>query len=557
MNDQPWLSHYDPGVPHRLEYRAMPVHQFLRDSARSFPEHACTIFNGHSITYQEMDRLSNVLAAALVDMGLQKGDRVGLLIPNLPQYVLVFYAVLKAGGVVAALNPAYKPREVDFHLTDSGVHFVFCMTPLLDVVKASSAASGLARIIHTGLEDESRLVDALSISGTAPQGKVLPLLDVLAGYSAQPAPQVDVSAEDVAIFQYSGGTTGTPKGALGLHRNLTANTQQFRAWLVGLNEGDEAVLAAIPLFHVYGMVIAMSLGVYLGAALVLIPDARDIVNILNHIDRYHTTLFPGVPNLYNAINNHPDVSAGKYNLRSIKACISGSAPLLRETKERFEALTGGHLIEGYGLSEAPTATHCNPMFGVNKTGSIGLPLPDVDCALLDVATGEVFRQPDRDGELLIRGPQIMAGYHNMPEETADTLRDGWLHTGDIARVDEEGYFYLVDRKKDLIKVGGFQVWPREIEEVIAAHPAVKEVGVAGVPHPTRVEVVKAWVVLREGQSLGVEDVRAWCREALVGYKVPAEVEFVDALPRTGVGKLLRRELVRRHVEIQSGGVHSD
>jgi long-chain acyl-CoA synthetase len=321
----------------------------------------------------------------------------------------------------------------------------------------------------------------------------------------------------------------------------------FRRWLVGLHDGQETVLAAIPLFHVYGMVIAMSVGMGLGASLVLVQNPRNLEELLGAIQKYRPTLFPGVPSMYQAINQHPEVVAGTYDLSSIKACISGSAPLLPEVKLRFEARTGGKLMEGYGLSEAPTATHCNPMYGENRVGSIGLPLPDVDCRIVDLETG-VDVAPGERGELLINSPQIMRGYHNRPDEDAITLADGWLHTGDVARMDADGFFYLVDRKKELIKISGFQVWPREVEEVIAMHPKVRECAVSGVPHPIKVEIVKAWVVLKPGEMLDSEEVRRWCSKLLAGYKVPAEVVFRQDLPRSTVGKVLRRELRRMHIE---------
>jgi long-chain acyl-CoA synthetase len=292
---------------------------------------------------------------------------------------------------------------------------------------------------------------------------------------------------------------------------------------------------------------------YMSASLVMVPNARDIPDILENIHKYKPTIFPGVPTLYNAINNHPDVQAGKISLRSIKACISGSAPLLRETKETFERLSGGKVFEGYGLSEAPTATHCNPLLGINKTGSIGMPLPNVEVKLISLDDGETELQQGEIGEVIIHGPQVMKGYHNMPTETANslrTLKDGnvWLFTGDIARMDEDGYFYIVDRKKELIKPGGFQVWPREVEEAIAAHPKVLDVGVAGIPDPYSGESVKAWIVLKPGESVTVDELKAFCKERLAPYKVPKHYEFRSELPKTTVGKILRRELVRQHKE---------
>lgn len=305
---------------------------------------------------------------------------------------------------------------------------------------------------------------------------------------------------------------------------------------------------AIPMFHVYGLVAGMSFGISSGATLVLQPDPRDTKEILDLIAKYRPSIYPGVPAMYNAINNHPDVQAGKADVSSIQACISGSAPLMRETKVLFEKQTGGKLVEGYGLSEAPTATHCNPVFGLNKEGSIGLPLPDVDARIISLDDETTILGPGEVGELVIKGPQVMKGYHNMPTETTNALRDGWLYTGDIARMDEEGYFFIVDRKKELIKPSGYQVWPREVEEVISEHPDVLEVGVAGVPDAYRGETVKAWVVLKPEKSISSDELRAWCKEKMAAYKVPTDVEFRDELPKTTVGKILRRELIRQHGE---------
>jgi len=316
-----------------------------------------------------------------------------------------------------------------------------------------------------------------------------------------------------------------------------------------IEEGKEVVLMAIPLFHVYGMVAGMCFAIKAAASMVMIPNPRDLKDVLDSIQKYKATIYPGVPTMYNAINNHPDVIAGKYKLNTIKACISGSAPLMRETKVRFEQLTGGKLVEGYGLSEAPTATHCNPLYATDSpVGSIGLPLPDVDCKIISLDDEVTELPPGEVGELVIKGPQVFKGYHNMPTETENTLRNGWLYTGDIARMDEEGYFYIVDRKKELIKPGGYQVWPREVEEVIMGHPKVLEVGVAGVPDPYRGETVKAWIVPKPGETLTEQEILDWCKERLAKYKVPTQIEFRAELPKTTVGKILRRELVREHKE---------
>jgi long-chain acyl-CoA synthetase len=553
MQAKPWLKHYDENVPAHLTYPDIPLYGFLDQAASAYPDQACTIYEDQAIGYAEMEILTDQFAASLVRWGVKKGERVGIILPNIPQFVLAFYGILKAGGIVVAMNPQYKERELAFQLEDSQVKTIVALASLSGLLETIREKIGIESIILTEGEDAFDLVDT-TLPEYAPQKPcgsgpgdcwLTTFLSLGRGFPHEFPP---VGSQDPAVYQYSGGTTGIPKAAIGLHRNLVANTIQFRNWLSGLEDGEEVVLTAIPLYHVYGMVIAMSVGVSLGASLVLIPNARNVQDILVNIENYRATLFPGVPNLYQAINTHPDVLAGKVNLKSIKACISGSAPLLAETKRQFEALTGGKLMEGYGLSEAPTATHCNPMFGENRTGSIGLPLPDVDCKIVDLEDGKQELPVGQPGELVIRSPQVMAGYHNQPEEEKLTLVDGWLHTGDIARMDGDGYFYLVDRKKEMIKVSGFQVWPREVEEVIALHPKVKEAAVASVPDPERVELVKAWVVLKEGQSLTAEEVRRWCGQYLASYKAPTLVAFREDLPRTTVGKVLRRELRRMHIE---------
>ena len=333
-----------------------------------------------------------------------------------------------------------------------------------------------------------------------------------------------------------------PKAAIGMHKNLIANVHQFQTWC-DLKPGKETILAVIPLFHVYGMVLALAMSAALGAKLILVDDPKNIDHILEEIEKQKVTFFPGVPTLYYAINQNKKVKEGKCNLSSIKACISGSATLHHQIKEEFEQLTGGKLIEGYGLSEAPTATHCNPLYGKNKTGSIGLPLPGVDCRVVDIDDGQTDRKIGEAGELILRGPQVMKGYHNNPEENKVALREGWLYTGDVVRMDEDGYFFIVDRKKSLIKVGGFQVWPNEIEAILNSHPLIQESAVGGIPDIEKGEKVIAWVVLKPGEELDKENIFQWCERQLVFYKLPVEIIFVDKIPRTGVGKVLRRELI--------------
>ncbi len=566
MNDRPWIEHYDKGVPASLEYPEAPLFHFLEESARKYPDRACTIFKGAVVTYKEMNEITDHIAAALAAMGVKKGDRVGIFMPNTPQFVMAYYGILKAGGVVVATNPLYTPPEIAHQANDSGVEIMFVMTNFYKTIKAAQPNTGIKKLIVTNLKETLppllRVLFTLArekkggfrIEGGLAEGDVW-FQDLLKQYASSPRPKLDISPEDTCLFQYSGGTTGVAKAAVALHRNVVANTLQIKNWFVNFEEGKETVLMAIPLFHVYGMVAGMNFAMASSAAMVMVPNPRDISDVLENISKYHPTTFPGVPTLYNAINNRPEVKAGKISLRSIKACISGSAPLLRETKETFEALSGGKLFEGYGLSEAPTATHCNPLNGVNKTGSIGMPLPDVNCKIISLDDGETEMPQGEIGELVIHGPQVMKGYHNMPTETANslrTLKDGqvWLFTGDIAQMDGDGYFFIVDRKKELIKPGGFQVWPREVEEAIAAHPKVLEVGVAGIPDPYRGETVKAWIVLKPGQEATADEIKAWCKERLAAYKVPTHYEFRSELPKTTVGKILRRELVRQHKETE-------
>lgn len=557
MDERVWLKHYDDGVPKSIEYPQIPLFSLLEESARKFPNSPCTIFKGAVITYKEMNDLTDRLAAALAKLGIKKGDRVGILMPNTPQFVMAYFAILKIGGVVVATNPLYTASEIQRQVVDAGIEVMLVMSNFYNTVKQIQTKTKIKTFVVTNLKET--LPPVLSLLFTLAKEKKggfrvqigtgdYWLQDLIKKYKPQDRPNVNVTPEDVALFQYSGGTTGDSKGAIALHRNLVANSLQVRSWLPTAVEGKEVVLMAIPLFHVYGMVAGMCFAVQAAASMVMIPNPRDMKDVLSSIQKYNASIYPGVPTMYNAINNHPDVLAGKYNLSTIKGCISGSAPLMRETKVKFEELTGGKLVEGYGLSEAPTATHCNPLYGYNPPGSIGIPMPDVDCRIISLDDEVTPLEPGEVGELVIKGPQVFKGYHNMPTETANALRDGWLFTGDIARMDEDGYFYIVDRKKELIKPGGYQVWPREVEEVIATHPKVLEVGVAGVPDPYRGETVKAWVVVKPGESLTEEEVKEWCKEKLAKFKIPTLVEFRKELPKTMVGKILRRELVKEHRE---------
>jgi long-chain acyl-CoA synthetase len=560
MEKRPWLKSYDPGVPHEIDYPEVPLYALLEETAQQYPDSPCTIFKGATLSYKEINQLVDRLTAGLAEIGIKKGDRVGIFMPNTPQFVIAYFAILKLGGIVVATNPLYTSREIEHQVNDAGIEVMLVMSNFYNLIKEVQPKTKIRKIIVTNIKEYLPSVLAFLFTLTKEkkggfrvqlaEGDIW-MKDLIDRYKPEDRPAVEVGPDDMALFQYSGGTTGISKGAIALHRNLVANALQIRCWMPNAEDGKEIVLMGIPLFHVYGMVAGMTFAIRTGASMVMVPNPRDLKDVLSNIQKYKATIFPGVPTLYNAINNHPDVVAGKYKLDTIKACISGSAPLMRETKDKFEALTGGKLVEGYGLSEAPTATHCNPLFGEVRAGSIGLPLSDVEARIVDLDDGVTVLQPGEVGELVLKGPQVFKGYHNMPTETTNTLRDGWLYTGDIARMDDDGYFYIVDRKKELIKPGGYQVWPREVEEAIMENPKVLEVGVAGIPDAYRGETVKAWVVLKPDQTATEEEIKEWCKERLAKFKVPTQVEFRQELPKTTVGKILRRELVREHKEMVS------
>jgi long-chain acyl-CoA synthetase len=557
MEARPWHQFYDEGAPTSIDYPQKPLFHFLEKAAKDYPDRACSIFKGASVSYAEMNELSDRLAAALKELGVQKGSPVGVFMPNSAQFVMAFYAILKAGGIVVATNPLYTAREIEHQMNDAGVEIMLVMSNFYDLVKEVQPKTKLKKLIVTNIKEylPGLLRFLFTVAKEKKEGHRVTLgdgdywlQDLLKQYQPQDRPEVDVKPSDDALYQYSGGTTGLSKAAIAQHSNLVANTLQIQSFMPDINIGEEIVLMAIPMFHVYGMVAGMSFGIASAASLVMVPNPRDMDDVLDSIAKYRPTIYPGVPTMYNAINNHPKVKAGAVDVSSIRGCISGSAPLLRETKATFEELTGGKLVEGYGLSEAPTATHCNPLYGINKEGSIGIPLADVDARIIDLDDETTELGPGQVGELVIKGPQVMKGYLNMPTETANSLRGGWLYTGDIARMDNDGYFFIVDRKKELIKPGGFQVWPREVEEVICENPKVLEVGVAGIPDAYRGETVKAWVVLKPNETATADEIREWCKERMAAFKVPTHVEFRDELPKTTVGKVLRRELVRQDRE---------
>ncbi len=559
--EKPWLKFYDEGVPHTLQYPEVPLHWFLEEAARKYPDSIATVLPGRfgdsKLTYKELNELVNRLANALIDLGVKKGDRVALYMPNCPQFVIGYYAILKAGGIVVTTSPLYSPREVQHQFNDSGTETVIVLSLYYRVVKQVQDKTKVKNVIVTNIKEHLSSIDRLLFTLVMEkkeghrvelaEGDVW-LKDLLEKYPPDD-PKVDVGPDDTALFQYTGGTTGVPKAAVILHRNLVANTLQAGAFLPDMKMAGEIHLAAIPLFHVFGMVATMAHAVSIAGAMVLISNPRDIDALLKAINKYKPTIFMGVPTMYNAINSHPDIA--RYDVKSIRACISGSAPLPMVVKQRFEELTGGKLVEGYGLTEAPTASHANPVYGKNVEGSIGLPLPDVEAKIVDLEAGTKDLPVGEVGELVFRSPNVMEEYWKMPEETAIALREGWLYTGDIAKMDEEGYFYIVDRKKDMIISSGFNVYPREVEDVLYEHPKIQDAAVAGIADPKRGETVKAWVVLKPGETTTVEEIRDFCRDKLAKYKIPYYVEFRDELPKTMVGKVLRRMLAEEEAAKQA------
>jgi long-chain acyl-CoA synthetase len=553
------VSAYEPGIPSTLQYPAVPLHHLLAASAATYPTRPALDFYGRRLTYQKLDRAANRFANALAGLGVRKGDRVAVMLPNVPQAVIAYYGALKLGAVVVQVNPLYVEREIEQQVRDAGARVLVALDLFYPRIEPVRTSAGLEAVIVTSVRDALPWYLAMlyplkawreGTSVCVPKAPPVYDFQSLVAAAREEAPPVEVVPDDLALLQYTGGTTGVPKGVMLTHRNLVANTLQCRAWMPSLRDGEEVFLGVIPFFHVYGMTACMNLAIATGGLIVLLPrfTTRDV---LRAIVKSRATIFMGVQAMYVAINNFPDVR--RYNLSSIRICISGAGPLHVEVQDRFEALTGGKVVEGFGLSEASPVTHVNPIFGRRKKGTIGLPLPDTEAKVMDVESGTREMPMGEAGELVIRGPQVMSGYWRRPDETAGVLRNGWLHTGDIATLDAEGYFTIVDRKKDMIKTKGENVYPRDIEEVLFRHPKVKDAVVVGVPDEFMGEMIKAYIVLRDGETTTEDEIVAYCGRELAKFKVPKAVEFRQELPRTMVGKVLRRvlleeELKKRHAQ---------
>ena len=547
-----WTASYPPGVPATHDYPEVPLTRFLDDAARQFPKAPAVDFMGNRWTYSDLRDLVDKCAAALRGLGVAKGTPVGFILPNLPQNVIAYYATHRLGGIVVENNPMYTERELQHQLEDAGVEVLITLDQFYGKVKTIRAElPKLREVVVTNVFDGMKGLKAKLGPKTskgkavlAPVAKSEPVKfwkDLMKS-ARGPVPQAEIDPKrDLALLQYTGGTTGVSKGVMLTHYNLVANAWQNRLWLSDIQPGKEVVICALPLFHSYGQTVCMNVGVLGAGLLVLVANPRDIGALLKEIDRTQPTLFPGVPTLYVNLLAHPDLK--NYKLDSIRACISGAAPLPVEVQEQWERVTGGKLVEGYGLSETSPSSHANPVYGKRKIGTIGLPLPDTDCKLVDVDDPSKDVAVPGPGELCIKGPQVMQGYWNRPDETHDVLREGWLYTGDIAEVDEEGYFKIVDRKKDMIIVGGFNVYPRDVEEVLYQNSKVLECAVVGLRSAKSGETVKAYIVLKKGENATEDEMEAFCRERLTAYKVPKAFEFRADLPKTMVGKVLRRALV--------------
>jgi long-chain acyl-CoA synthetase len=537
--EKPWIGCWPKDVPKSIDYPEISLGQMLHKTAGTFPENPALYYSKQKITFFELETLAGRFGKALQERGVRKGDRVALYLPNIPEFVVAYHAVLRIGAIGVAVSPLYKERELLRILTDSEAGVIVCWDKLLQLVEAAGNKRKLDHIITaTGHDMSLRVSNLTRENSTLETENVNALIAENDGVSSLAEIQ---PRKDVALLQYTGGTTGVPKGAMLTHYNLVANAIQFSTWL-GMKAG-EVHLAALPLFHIYGMTVAMNAPILTSGSIVLIPDPRDTDAILQAIDNFRPTVFCGVPATYLAIIDRSDMHRDR--LRSIRVCVSGASPLPFQVQQKFEAMIGGRLVEGYGLTEASPVTHVNPLDSVekNRSGSIGIPISDTEAKIVDAETGDHVQPPGIAGELVIRGPQVMIGYWRNAQETKMALRDGWLHSGDIATMDSDGYFRIVDRKKDMINVSGMKVWPREVEEVLYEHPAVREAAAVSIPDPTSGEAVKAFVVLKEGcKEVAPSEIVEFCKERIASYKAPKIVVFQDTLPKTSVGKILRREL---------------
>ncbi|RFU64773.1 long-chain-fatty-acid--CoA ligase [Peribacillus glennii] len=529
LTNRPWFTFYQTND--FFELPEISIYSLLDQSVKKYGDKTAIIFEDKRTTYRDLKYQVDCLAGKWKEMGFEKGDRIGLMLANHPHYIVAYYAAQALGLVVVQVNPMYTTRELLQIVNDSQISSIVGDSIAYQAIKQVENIHSFTYLLGSHLSEE--------------EGKGFIDLETLIGEGIRLDDPEEVNArEDVAVIQYTGGTTGKMKGAMLTHFNLTSNViQSFQMYGSAMVPGKETVLVATPLYHVYAMTSAMNLGIYIGADLLLFRKF-EIENVLENIKTYKPTFFPGVPKMYNAFVNHP--KADQYGLDCLKMCSCGSAPLPVEIIKRFEELTGTRIAEGFGLSESSPSTHRNPAYGKKKIGSIGIPVPQTDCIIIDENDNELG--PNSVGELLIKGPQIMKGYWNNEAETAKALQNGWLYTGDLATMDDEGYFYIVGRKKEMIIVGGFNIYPQEVEGVLYSHPDIKEAAVVGIPHEEEGEIVKAYVVPKDGRQIDLEELRGYCYTKLTPYKVPKSFEVKETLPRNTVGKLLKRLLIKEELE---------
>lgn len=566
MTEQTWYRMYEAGVPHRLEFEELPVTSFLRRSAEQHGDAVAVIFQNRQLTYRELVDHVDRFAAALTALGVQRNSRVAIHLPNLPQAVIAYYATLSLGAQVVLTNPLYVERELEHQWNDAGCT-VAITTDFLFARRVSGMRASLPveQYVVTAIPDYMRFplswlaplklkrADPPLMAHVEPEATVHQMKALIKQHDPV-EPAVTIDLDDTAVLQYTGGTTGVSKGAMLTHRNLSYNVQQIASWFTRFEQGREVCMTSLPLFHVFGMTVCMNYPIFLAAAILLMPDPRDIEGLTGAIAKHRVTLLPAVPAQFNAINHLP--GAARLDLTSVKVCVSGSAPLPVDVCERFEKLTGGRIAEGFGLTETSPVTHCNPLVGTRKIGSIGVPLPDTDAKIVSIDDRATELAPGQEGELVLKGPQVMRGYWGQPEETARAIRDGWFHTGDIAVADEDGFFFIVGRLKDMIVAGGYNIYPDEVDRVLMSHPDVVESATIGVPDEKRGETVKSFVVCQPGRDITAEALVEFSRQELAAYKIPRQIEFRDALPKSTVLKVLRRELRAEELAKTSAGTRS-
>ena len=551
-----WLNHYEPQVPHTLTIPDLTLPQLLEHTARAYPANVATIFFGEKLTYAQLNDHIDRLAAGLRSLGVKPNERVGVVLPNCPQFIIGLYAALKAGAIAVPLNPNSTARELHNHFIDAGVSTIIAADTPLDRIQKAMVNSPAKQLIVTGSQEYFPPLMKLSVGRQNRQVGVASSIQGDNTYSfanlirdnepAQPHPEI--TQEDAALLVYTGGTTASPRGVKLSHRNLVANALQMNAWIWDAREErKEVVLGVVPLFHGYGVTVVMNLAISVGAAILLLPRFN-MRETLRAITRFRPTIFPATPSIFNAVVNHPLVQ--RHDLRSIRVSISSGGPVPELVAQAYESMTGARLVEGYGLTEASSITHCSPIYGERRKGSIGLPLPLTEARVVDLDSRQTL-PPGEIGELSVRGPQVMQGYSHIENDACGDSRDGWLYTGDMARRDDEGYFYIIDRESNIIHIDGRSVYPREVEDVLYKCDKVEEVVVAGVPGRQGVEVIKAYVVLKDDMEVTEQELRTFCSERLESYKVPARIEFREGLPRNSMGKYLRRALVQEELERQA------